>query len=542
MAPAQPVTRRELRRAEQSEHSVHAFPPVPRPVSSQVPRSEPPTSWTPDAAPVAMPRTDEAPAGAPVTRRALRDAERRLAGHPVERLAPPAPPKSQVPASSVMRARHSTPELARAAHRAPVAPSRRRPPSLHSPSRRSPSRRGGWSPLPGHGPAVGLLMAVAFVLGAVTSVQSATAVRVERAEAAAVAAEEARVARVSAAAEARLTGQVMASAAALRTQALDTATQALAAADALLLDAGAVVGKETTDPLVEATARLQALVERAPDPEVVLGSDTPAATAVPAIADDAVTTLAATAAGDDPVTPVTTPSTPDLPAELTGMDAPTAPEPDRVVADSARVLEALDGETNEQLLAVAEEVTALIEQVRQAAEDAEAAQAAAAQAAAAAEAARVAAEQAAVAELARKIAAADAAPNGDIPTDLLCGVSFDAGVLLRCDAAADFERLNAAFRDHFGRNLAVSDSYRTYDEQVAAKANRGDLAATPGTSNHGRGLAVDLDGFGEVGQFDRPYYVWMAAHARDYGWLHPSYMGPDGSGPLEPWHWEYRTD
>ena len=136
----------------------------------------------------------------------------------------------------------------------------------------------------------------------------------------------------------------------------------------------------------------------------------------------------------------------------------------------------------------------------------------------------------------------DAAPNGAIPADVLCSVSFDSTVLLRCDAAAALEQLDAAFRDHFGVNLTGSDSYRDFAGQVNARQTKGDLAATPGTSNHGRGLAVDLSGFGTVGQFDRPYYLWMARHAADYGWIHPAGMGPGGSGPLEPWHWEYGTE
>lgn len=507
MAPAQPVTRRELRRAEHSGldrgHATHhSALPVP-----------PPSTHAPGEY--------AGPDAAPLTRRALREAERREAGVPTARLA-----ASTRPAPG----RHTLAEASRAAHRAPV----RRSPA----ARRTVHR--GWNPVPGHGPALGMLMAVAFVLGALTSVQGATTERIERAQAAAVAAEEARVVRASAAAEARLTGQVMAHAAARRSQALDAAAEALAAADALLLDAVSVVGQDTTDPLVQATARLAALVEQAPAPELVLGGDAVTTASVSTPAEAEMTTFAADVTSVEPA-PATAEPTAAPPDDLLAMGEVTTGPTERVVADAARALEALDGATSERLLEVAEEVTELVAEVRQAAAEAEAARVAAEQAAQTAEAARVAAEQAAAAELARKVAAADAAPNGEIPRSLLCGVSFDSTVLLRCDAAAAFEGLNAAFRAHFGRNISVSDSYRTYDEQVAAKANRGDLAAAPGTSNHGRGLAVDLDGFGDVGQFDRPYYTWMAAHARDHGWLHPSYMGPGGSGPLEPWHWEFGT-
>jgi LAS superfamily LD-carboxypeptidase LdcB len=414
-------------------------------------------------------------------------------------------------------------------------------------------------------PALGLLMAIAFVLGGVTAVQLTNTARADRAAVVAAAAEEARLERVWSASKARLTGLVTAEAAHHRTQALDAATEALAAADATLadatlastsLDTGAT--QEAKDALVAATARLEALVERAPTPETVLGADTPPGTTsdLPDVTDSALIRLAAPVGAAAP-TPVpadtdaitgagasaSTPAAPAATSRAAGApvtDAAAAPaQPDDAQPlSSVEALEALDADTSDRLLEVAEEVTELVSQLRIAAQEAAAAQLAAA---AAAESARVAAEQAAAAELARKVAAADAAPNGDIPADVLCGVAFDSDVLVRCDAAADLERLNAAFRERFGHDISISDSYRDYAGQVLARDTRGDLAATPGTSNHGRGLAIDLDGFGDLGQFDRPYYVWMSAHAADYGWLHPTYMDPGGTGPLEPWHWEYKT-
>ncbi len=143
--------------------------------------------------------------------------------------------------------------------------------------------------------------------------------------------------------------------------------------------------------------------------------------------------------------------------------------------------------------------------------------------------------------LANLVAAADAAPNGAIPSKYLCDVDFDRGVRLRCDAAAALEQLNRAYRAASGHNLRVSSSYRTADQQAVLHEEKGDLAAAAGTSNHGRGQAIDLAGAGSLGQFDAPLYLWLTAHAGDYGWHHPSYMDPDGPGPLEPWHWEYGT-
>lgn len=196
-----------------------------------------------------------------------------------------------------------------------------------------------------------------------------------------------------------------------------------------------------------------------------------------------------------------------------------SPDPARRGADDAGTL-----------LAAAKDVARLAGQVRATA-DARVAEAALA-------AART---EAIVSDLAERTAVAAAAANGRIPASALCGVGFDDAVRLRCDAAVALERLNSAYRSHFGSNLRVQGSYRDYDAQVATKQLRGDLAAEPGTSNHGRGLAVDLGGTGTVGQFDTPVYLWLKQHAGDVGWFHPPAMEPGGSGPQEPWHWEYGT-
>jgi LAS superfamily LD-carboxypeptidase LdcB len=63
-----------------------------------------------------------------------------------------------------------------------------------------------------------------------------------------------------------------------------------------------------------------------------------------------------------------------------------------------------------------------------------------------------------------------------------------------------------------------------------------DLAAVPGTSNHGWGLAVDL--CGGIERFGTPQYGWMLANAGRFGFVHPGWADP-GNGREEPWHWEY---
>lgn len=130
-------------------------------------------------------------------------------------------------------------------------------------------------------------------------------------------------------------------------------------------------------------------------------------------------------------------------------------------------------------------------------------------------------------------------PNGSVPLDELCAPRSAPRTLLDCSAATAFDLLAAAYRVDTGRDLRVVSGYRTYDEQVALRAARGGLAATPGTSMHGIGLAVDLADAGALGQYSTPVYLWMVEHAAGYGWAHPAAMGPGGGGPPEPWHWEF---
>ncbi|MEP7763863.1 M15 family metallopeptidase [Sanguibacter sp. 25GB23B1] len=111
--------------------------------------------------------------------------------------------------------------------------------------------------------------------------------------------------------------------------------------------------------------------------------------------------------------------------------------------------------------------------------------------------------------------------------------------MLRSDAAAAFEALNVAYRGRFGQNISITDSYRTYDQQVALKAQKGNLAATPGTSNHGWALAVDLGG-GINTSFTSVQYLWMSSNAPRYGWINPAWAKPGpGYQKSEPWHWEF---
>ena len=128
------------------------------------------------------------------------------------------------------------------------------------------------------------------------------------------------------------------------------------------------------------------------------------------------------------------------------------------------------------------------------------------------------------------------APNGLLPADALCPLASAPGHRLRGDAAAAFDQMAAAYAGETGRTMCITDSYRDYAAQVDVFARKPTLAAVPGTSNHGWGLAVDL--CGGVEDTSSAAHGWMQANAARFGWVHPGWAEPGGSRP-EPWHWEF---
>ena len=126
--------------------------------------------------------------------------------------------------------------------------------------------------------------------------------------------------------------------------------------------------------------------------------------------------------------------------------------------------------------------------------------------------------------------------NGEIPAAALCPLWGAPNQMLRGDAARAFTALSRQYAKAFGQPICVTDSYRSRSEQVTLYGTKPNLAARPGTSNHGWGTAVDL--CGGVESFGTPQHAWLLTHAPLYGWFHPSWAEPTGSRP-EPWHWEY---
>ena len=124
------------------------------------------------------------------------------------------------------------------------------------------------------------------------------------------------------------------------------------------------------------------------------------------------------------------------------------------------------------------------------------------------------------------------------PRSALCPVPSAPALQLECGAATAFDQLNTAFKAAFGQNIGITDGYRSYDEQVQCRLEKGSLCANPGTSNHGWGKAVDIGGCCGINTGAGPAFDWLTANAGRYGWNHPAWAQAGGSKP-EPWHWEY---
>lgn len=127
-------------------------------------------------------------------------------------------------------------------------------------------------------------------------------------------------------------------------------------------------------------------------------------------------------------------------------------------------------------------------------------------------------------------------PNGHFPASALCAINGHAGDMMRPAAARGLNALKTAYEQDLGEPLCVTDTYRPYHEQIIVARQSPGLAARPGRSKHGLGLAVDL--CGGVEDFGTRQHLWMKQHAPLFGFFHPSWAEPTGSMP-EPWHWEY---
>jgi GH24 family phage-related lysozyme (muramidase) len=118
--------------------------------------------------------------------------------------------------------------------------------------------------------------------------------------------------------------------------------------------------------------------------------------------------------------------------------------------------------------------------------------------------------------------------NGMLPADRLAPVGVGQHKAQPVAAEAFKAMRAAAAADKV--DLGITDSYRSYAAQVDVKRRKPNLAATPGKSNHGWGLAFDMS-FGS--NMNTPGYKWMVQNAAKFGFKGPLQR------PFEAWHWEY---
>jgi LAS superfamily LD-carboxypeptidase LdcB len=111
------------------------------------------------------------------------------------------------------------------------------------------------------------------------------------------------------------------------------------------------------------------------------------------------------------------------------------------------------------------------------------------------------------------------------------------------EVSDEFKLLMTDFKAHFGYPLPLTDTYRSYERQLKTKEETPDIAADPGTSPHGWGLAFDYNTMVKqpdgtyIGSFDSPRYKWLFTNAPKRGFWNPGWAQEDGKMP-EAWHFE----
>ena len=69
--------------------------------------------------------------------------------------------------------------------------------------------------------------------------------------------------------------------------------------------------------------------------------------------------------------------------------------------------------------------------------------------------------------------------------------------------------------------MCVTDSYRSLSSQYSLARRKPGLAARPGRSEHGYGVAVDLAC--GVDGYRTPQHRWLVANAGRFGWAQPGW-------------------
>ena len=120
--------------------------------------------------------------------------------------------------------------------------------------------------------------------------------------------------------------------------------------------------------------------------------------------------------------------------------------------------------------------------------------------------------------------------NGKIPASALEQVGATRHKLWGPAAEALTRMMADAQKD--GVHIGITDSYRPYAEQVDLARRKGlysqgGLAAKPGTSEHGWGMAADLD-------LNAKALAWVRENGAKYGYFN--------TASRESWHWGFKPN
>jgi hypothetical protein len=129
--------------------------------------------------------------------------------------------------------------------------------------------------------------------------------------------------------------------------------------------------------------------------------------------------------------------------------------------------------------------------------------------------------------------------NGRIPSEYLKVVN--GSHRLYPDAADAFIEMQNKYKADTGKTFSINEAYRPLQAQIdyiprlgwynksapVDSTSQTGKAGTPGKSNHGFGLAIDVN---TNGGYDGDVYKWLARNAENFGFKNI---------PKEPWHWEY---
>ena len=143
--------------------------------------------------------------------------------------------------------------------------------------------------------------------------------------------------------------------------------------------------------------------------------------------------------------------------------------------------------------------------------------------------------------------------NGNLPTELMGKANVGKyRPLILAEIVPFYDKLATGFKTTFPGYELRGSGYRSYEGQLKVRIKKPKLAAVPGTSNHGWGLAIDMSysdpsGASQSFSYSGKYYKWLLSKQAEFGFINPEWARENGTGKKhkskkeEPWHWEFKN-